>query len=97
MSRIKVTFTLPDKINNFIFFSQISGFHGGVYDDDTFLYCSALEFRVSRPTFVLPPLSGAIIEAVYTSETSICFHRITPCYILDSCHLKLYSPVEVCV
>jgi hypothetical protein len=50
---------------------EISGSHGGKYEDDCLLGC----------------IIALMMEAVCTSETSIYFNETTWHYIPDGCHL----------
>jgi hypothetical protein len=71
---------------------EISGSHGGEYEDDKFwdiMPCSLVEvdrrFGDAKVSII-----SAVIEAVRTSETSVYFHEITQHYIPKSCHLHIH-------
>jgi hypothetical protein len=71
---------------------EISGSHGGEYENDSFLGYGAVFSRGSRPTVqrcVLPTIVR-IVEAVRISETSVYFHESTRRHIPEGCHSHEY-------
>jgi hypothetical protein len=77
------------------FFSKISDFHGGEYEDDSLF--GILQLVVSyKLTDVSEVLTAAIIramsvlmmEAVSTSETKVNFYETTRRIIPEGCHVR---------
>jgi hypothetical protein len=72
-----------------VFICKISGSHSIKYEDDSFLGCSTISSCGSRLTFQ-GVRQGLMIEAIYTSGTSVYFHKTTWHYIPESCHLHVF-------
>jgi hypothetical protein len=76
-------------------FSQISGSHGGKYEDGCLVSCSAMLTCRSLPTFrmylLLPSsiLTGLVMETASTSRTQVNFYQSTRRNNPDDSHLQI--------
>jgi hypothetical protein len=87
------------KINSDKRILEISGYHGGNYEDGCLLGCYTVYSGRSLPTSIIKAIT-LMMEAGSTSETLVNFYQTTRCNISEDNHLQeniSFQPQELTV